>query len=37
VQLRNVPPGSYVLALPAVQVSQAFTAIEGNATVVALP
>jgi hypothetical protein len=37
VQLRNVPPGSYVLALPAVQVSQAFTAVEGNATVVALP
>ena len=25
------------VALPAVQVSQAFTAIEGNATVVALP
>ena len=37
VQLRNVPPGSYVLALPAVQVSQAFTVIEGSATVVALP
>ncbi len=37
VQLRNVPPGSYVLALPAAQISQAFTVIEGNATVVALP
>ena len=43
-EIPSLPPGtyslivagSYVLALPAVQVSQAFAVIEGSATVVAL-
>ena len=36
-QLHNVPPGSYVLSLPTVEVSQPFTVGEGGATIVQLP
>ena len=36
-QLRNVPAGSYVLSLPAVEVSQAFVVNEGGSTIVQLP
>jgi hypothetical protein len=36
-QLRNVPPGNYVLSLPAVEVSQAFVVGEGGSIVVQLP
>lgn len=36
-QLRNVPPGSYVLLLPAAGVSQAFAVSEGAPTTVQLP
>jgi len=36
-QLRNVPPGSYVLSFPAVAVSATFAVQEGAPTVVQLP
>ncbi|MBZ5589249.1 MAG: carboxypeptidase regulatory-like domain-containing protein [Acidobacteriia bacterium] len=36
-QLHNVPPGSYVLSLPTVEVSQPFAVGEGGATTVQLP
>jgi hypothetical protein len=36
-QLRNVPPGSYVLLLPALEVSQAFAVGEGAIATVSLP
>jgi len=35
--LRNVPPGSYVLTLPAVSVAQAFAVAIGGTTTVQLP
>ncbi|MBZ5637248.1 MAG: carboxypeptidase regulatory-like domain-containing protein [Acidobacteriia bacterium] len=37
VELRNVPPGSYVLSVPAVPASVKFTVSEGTKTVVELP
>jgi hypothetical protein len=37
VELRNVPPGSYMLAVPAVPASQPFSVTEGGRTVVELP
>ncbi len=37
VQLRNVPPGSYVLSLPSLEVSQPFTVGEGAVATVPLP
>jgi protocatechuate 3,4-dioxygenase beta subunit len=37
VELRNVPPGSYVLSVPAVPASVKFTVSEGAKTVVELP
>jgi hypothetical protein len=36
-QLRNVPPGSYVLSFPTVSVSATFTVQEGSPTLVKLP
>ncbi len=37
VQLRNVPPGSYVVTLPALAVNQPITVAEGQTTDVPLP
>jgi len=37
VQLRNVPPGSYVVTLPVLSVLQSFTVGEGGVTQVPLP
>jgi protocatechuate 3,4-dioxygenase beta subunit len=36
-QLRNVPPGGYVLTVPAIDFSQPFTVTEGGTTTVQLP
>jgi len=37
VQLRNVPPGSYVLSLPALELTQEFAVVEGAVATVPLP